>query len=58
LKWQTGRGPVTLVSPLVSTYPLATTAIGAPVYRRIDGGARPVFGVAMTVAGVALPIAG
>jgi drug/metabolite transporter (DMT)-like permease len=52
------RGPVTLVSPLVATYPLATIAIGALVYRRIDGGARLVFGVAMTVAGVALLIAG
>lgn len=52
------RGPVTLVSPLVATYPLATVAIGALVYRRIDGGARLVFGVAMTVAGVALLIAG
>lgn len=52
------RGPVTLVSPLVATYPLATVAIGALLYRRIDGGARLVSGVAMTVAGVALLIAG
>ena len=52
------RGPVTLVSPLVATFPLATIAIGAIIYRRIDGGPRLLLGVAMTVAGVALLIAG
>ncbi len=52
------RGPVTLVSPLIATFPLATIAISAAVYRRVDGGVRLVFGVALTVAGVALLIAG
>jgi len=52
------HGPVTLVSPLIATFPLATIAIGALLYRRIDGGLRLVFGVALTVAGVALLIAG
>ena len=52
------RGPVTLVSPLIATFPLATIAISAVLYRRIDGGARLVGGVALTVIGVALLIAG
>ncbi len=51
------RGPVTLVSPLIATFPLATIALSAALYRRIDGGPRLVFGVALTVAGVALLIA-
>ncbi len=52
------RGPVTLVSPLIATFPLATIAISAALYHHIDGGWRLVFGVALTVAGVALLIAG
>lgn len=52
------RGPVTLVSPLIATFPLATIAISAILYRRVDGGPRLVSGVAFTVAGVALLIAG
>lgn len=52
------RGPVTLVSPLIATFPLATIALSAIVYRRIDGGIRLIFGVALTVLGVALLIAG
>ena len=52
------RGPVTLVSPLVATFPLATVALSALIYGRIDGGWRLIGGVALTVAGVGLLIAG
>lgn len=52
------RGPVTLVSPLVATYPLITVAGSVLVFGRIDGGWRLAFGVALTVAGVALLLAG
>lgn len=49
-----GRGPVTLVAPLVACYPLATLAFG----RLFPGTAavprRAVIGVAVTVAGIAL----
>lgn len=52
------NGPVALVSPLVATYPLATIALGALILGRIDGGVRLVSGVALTVAGVGLLLAG
>ncbi|HXZ02793.1 MAG TPA: EamA family transporter [Stellaceae bacterium] len=50
-------GPVTLVSPLVATYPLLTLALTAVLLRRARLEARLVLGVALTVAGVAILIA-
>ncbi|MEQ9331511.1 DMT family transporter [Thalassobaculum sp.] len=52
------RGPVALVAPLVATYPLATLALGALVLRGVRIGPRVAVGVAVTVAGVALLLAG
>ncbi len=52
------RGPVALVSPLVATYPLVTVAGSALILGRSDGGARLALAVALTVAGVALLLAG
>jgi drug/metabolite transporter (DMT)-like permease len=52
------RGPVALVSPLVATYPLVTVAGTMIVLGRIEGGIRLIFAVALTVAGVALLLAG
>ena len=52
------RGPVALVSPLVATYPLVTVAGSMLVLRRFEGGLQLAFGVALTVAGVALLLAG
>ena len=52
------RGPVALVSPLVATYPLVTVALSALVLGRSAGGLRLPFAVALTVAGVALLLAG
>lgn len=52
------RGPVTLVSPLVATYPLATIALGALMPGGIEGGVRLVSGVALTVIGVVLLLVG
>ncbi len=52
------NGPVTLVSPLVATYPLATVALSALLIGKSDGGVRLLVAVALTVAGVALLIAG
>ncbi len=52
------NGPVALVSPLIATYPLATFFIGALVHRRPQVDVLMALGVALTVAGVALLIAG
>ena len=38
------QGPVTLVSPLVATYPLVTVALSALVLGKADGGARLALG--------------
>jgi drug/metabolite transporter (DMT)-like permease len=52
------NAPVTLVAPLVAVYPLVTVGGSIFLFGRIDGGARLAFGVMLTVAGVALLIAG
>jgi drug/metabolite transporter (DMT)-like permease len=52
------RGSVALVSPLVATYPLVTVAGTMLLLGRTDGGLRLPCAVALTVAGVALLIAG
>lgn len=51
------NGPVTLVSPLVATYPLVTVALSALVLGKADGGLRLAAAAALTVAGVALLLA-
>jgi drug/metabolite transporter (DMT)-like permease len=51
-------GPVTLVSPLVATYPLVTVGLSLLVLRKIVVSPRLALAVALTVAGVALLIAG
>jgi drug/metabolite transporter (DMT)-like permease len=52
------NGSVALVSPLVATYPLVTVVGSMFLVGKIEGGPRLAFGVALTVAGVALLIAG
>ena len=52
------RGPVALVSPLVATYPLVTVTASAVILGKTDRSRRLVFAVALTVAGVALLLAG
>ncbi len=47
-----GRGEVTIVSPIVASYPVFTFLIGALVLRDERLTARVAFGVALTVAGV------
>jgi drug/metabolite transporter (DMT)-like permease len=51
-------GPVTLVSPLVATYPLVTVALSAVMLHNVAVTARLALAVAVTVAGVGLLIAG
>jgi drug/metabolite transporter (DMT)-like permease len=46
------RGPVLLVSPLVSTYPLVTLAFAAVLLRSARVTIAHVIGVTTTVAGV------
>src|SRR5712691_8411204 len=46
------RNPVSVVSPLVATYPLFTLALSALFLREERFGARVLLGVALTVAGV------
>ena len=46
------RSPVSVVSPLVATYPLFTLALSAMFLREEKLGARVLAGVALTVAGV------
>jgi drug/metabolite transporter (DMT)-like permease len=50
--------PVSVVSPLVATYPLFTLALGAVASRAAPLGARAVAGVVLSVAGVMLLLAG
>jgi drug/metabolite transporter (DMT)-like permease len=51
------RGPVSLVSPLVATYPLVTVIASALVLQAIDNQIRIAMGAALTVAGVGLLLA-
>jgi drug/metabolite transporter (DMT)-like permease len=46
------RGQVSVVSPLVATYPLFTLALSAAFLREEKLGPRVLLGVALTVAGV------
>jgi len=48
------RGPVTVVSPLVATYPLVTVAASALARHAVDNQLRVTLGAALTVAGVGL----
>lgn len=52
------HGPVTLVSPLVASYPLATLALSALLLKSVHLDWRLVAGVGVTVAGVAFLLAG
>ena len=51
------HGPVTLVSPLVASYPLATLALSALLLKSVDLDLRLVAGVGVTVVGVAFLLA-
>jgi drug/metabolite transporter (DMT)-like permease len=53
-----GNGPVSLVAPLIATYPLMTVGLSALVLGRMEGAARLATGTALTVAGVVLLLAG
>ena len=53
-----GAGPVSLVAPLIATYPLVTVGVSALVLSNVRITARLVTGVVMTVAGVVLILAG
>jgi drug/metabolite transporter (DMT)-like permease len=53
-----GAGPVTVVAPLVATYPLVTTVLSAITLAHVQITARLVAGVALTVAGVVLILLG
>ena len=50
-------GPVTLVAPLLATYPLTTIAWGAMILGPLAGGLRLALGVVITVIGVVLLLA-
>jgi drug/metabolite transporter (DMT)-like permease len=52
------NGPITLVAPLVAIYPLVTVILSAVMLRHIAITARIVLGTVLTVAGVALVLAG
>jgi drug/metabolite transporter (DMT)-like permease len=52
------NGPVALVAPLVATYPLVTVIGSKLVQEKIEGGPRLAIGVALTVLGVVLLLAG
>jgi drug/metabolite transporter (DMT)-like permease len=53
-----GAGPVTLVAPLVATYPLVTVVLSAIFLAHVRITARLVTGVIVTVAGVILILTG
>ncbi len=48
------RGPVTIVSPLVATYPLVTVAASALARHAVESQLRATLGAALTVVGVGL----
>ena len=48
------RGPVSIVSPLVATYPLVTVMASALARQAVEGQTRVALGAALTVAGVGL----
>jgi drug/metabolite transporter (DMT)-like permease len=48
------RGPVTLVSPMVASYPLVTLAVGWVVLHAARPGRAVLLGVAVTVGGIVL----
>jgi len=52
------NGPITLVAPLLAIYPLVTVVLTAIMLRHIEIGPRIVVGAVLTVAGVALVLAG
>src|SRR5262245_8440235 len=52
------NGPVALVAPLVATYPLVTIVGSMVLDGKIEGGPRLAMGVALTVLGVVLLLAG
>lgn len=52
------RGPVSLVVPVVASYPLFTLAIGAVVLRRVKVTRAQSFGVVLAAAGVILIVMG
>jgi drug/metabolite transporter (DMT)-like permease len=53
-----GHGPVSVVAPLVATYPLVTVGLSAVFLGRMQGGLRLAAGAALTVSGVALILMG
>jgi drug/metabolite transporter (DMT)-like permease len=52
------NGPITLVAPLLAIYPLVTVVLTAIMLRHIEITLRIVAGAVLTVAGVALVLAG
>jgi drug/metabolite transporter (DMT)-like permease len=52
------HGPITLVAPLVAVYPLVTVLLSAILLHQVRITARIVAGTPLTVAGVALVLAG
>ena len=53
-----GSGPVSLVAPLIATYPLVTVVLSIMVFRNLENGLRLAGGTALTVAGVILILVG
>jgi len=53
-----GNGPVSLVAPLVATYPLMTVGLSALLLGNIEGAARLATGTALTVFGVVMLLVG
>lgn len=56
--WALSVGDVSLVSPLIATYPLVTLIISALIVRSVAWNGRMALGVLATVAGVAIILTG
>ena len=52
------KGPITLIAPLVAIYPLVTVILSAVMLKHVAITRRIVAGTVLTVAGVALVLAG
>jgi drug/metabolite transporter (DMT)-like permease len=53
-----GSGPVSLVAPLVATYPLITVGLSARMLGKVESAARLAVGTLLTVSGVVLLLVG
>ena len=53
-----GAGPITVVAPIVATFPMVTVGVSALAFGRVEAGFQRAAGAALTVSGVVLLLVG